>query len=164
MLSVERFFLWHAAPITVSFIPALASIALTASVLVLSQETAAAIKVQSIVRRNQTMSRLEAEGITTAAIRNRSRKRQARMGSSGVSGSADIPGLFACCGVGLAFGDSTEENYQTSRQHEKDHYLEVKKEREAKEEELRANFKKLEAKRKAARRTDVEEIIEVVDE
>lgn len=110
------------------------------------------------------MKYLEGQGMTTAAIRNRSRKRQARMGSRGTSGSTDVPTLFACCGVGLAFGDSTEESYQQSRQHEMDQYMDRKKEREDREEELRVNFKKLEAKKKAARRTDVAETIEVVDE
>ena len=110
------------------------------------------------------MRKLEEKGVTTAAIRNRSRRRQARLDPHGVSGSADIPNLFACCGVGLAFGDATEEGFQAARQHEKDQYLERKKEKEAKEEELRIQFQKLAAKKKAARRTDVDEVIEVVDE
>lgn len=129
------------------------------------QETAAAIKVQAVVRRNQAMIELERQGITTAAIRNRSRRRLARMGPRGTSGSADIPNLFACCGVGLAFGDATEENAQASRRHQKEQYLEHRKDKEAKEEELRIQFKKLAAKKKAARsNADVEEVFEVVEE
>lgn len=109
------------------------------------------------------MRELENDGITTAAIRNRSRRRQARMDREHV-GSADIPNLFACCGVGLAFGDATEEDYEATRQHQKDQYLERKKEKEAKEEELRVKFQKMAAKKKAARRSDVEEVFEVVEE
>ena len=109
------------------------------------------------------MKELENQGITTAAIRNRSRRRQARMGPHGNSGSADMPSLFACCGVGLAFGDATEEDFEASRQHQRDQYLERKKEKEAKEEELRIKFKKLAAKKRAARRDDVEEVLEVVE-
>lgn len=86
------------------------------------------------------------------------------MDPQSASGSADIPNLFACCGVGLAFGDATEENFQASRQYQNDQYVERKKQKEAKEEELRIKFQKLAAKKKAARRTDVEEVIEVVDE
>lgn len=129
-------------------------------------ETSAAIKVQSVFRRNQTMKQLEEQGMTTAAIRNRSRRRQARMNQRGVAGSGDIPSLLACCGVGLAFGEATEENYEATRKHESDLYLERKKEKEAREEELRLKFQKLSAQKKAAaaRRNDVEEVLEVVDD
>ena len=62
------------------------------------QETSAAIKVQSIARRNQVMSEMDAQGMSTSAIRNRNRQRRAKrgMGSSG-----DSPGIFQCCGMGL---------------------------------------------------------------
>jgi hypothetical protein len=113
------------------------------------------------------MKQLEEEGITTAAIRNRSRRRQARMNQKGVAGSGDIPNLLACCGVGLAFGEATEENYAASREHAKEEYLERKKQKEAKEAELRAQFLKLSAQKKAAaaaRGDDVEEVLEVVEE
>ena len=129
-----------------------------------AQETAAAVKVQSVARRNQCMAALEAQGVTTAAIRNRSRRRRARQEARGLAGSADIPNLFACCGVGLAFGEATEENYEATRRFEKEQYLERKKEKAAKEEELRARFQKMAAQRKAARSSDVEEVFEVVDE
>jgi hypothetical protein len=134
---------------------------------VVSQETSAAIKVQSVVRRNLTMKHLEEEGITTAAIRNRSRRRKARMNQRGVVGSGDIPNLLACCGVGLAFGEATEENYEVTREHEKEEYLERKKQKEAKEAELRIQFQKLSAQKKAAaaaRGDDVEETVEVIEE
>jgi hypothetical protein len=129
------------------------------------KETSAAIKVQSVFRRNQTMRALERQGITTAAIRNQARRRQARMNEHGLSGSADMPSLLACCGVGLAFGDATEVDFQTARHHEKEAYLERQKEKEAKEQELRMQFLKLSAKKKAAaRREDVEEVYEVIEE
>ena len=116
-------------------------------------------------RRNQTMKELERQGITTAAIRNRSRRRQARLNQQGLTGSADIPNLLACCGVGLVFGESTEEDMQVTRQHQKEQYIERKRDQEAKEEELRMQFQKVVAKKKAvSRRDDVEEVVEVVEE
>lgn len=113
------------------------------------------------------MKHLEEQGITTAAIRNRSRRRQARMNQKGVAGSGDIPNLLACCGVGLAFGEATGESYEATREHEKEEYLERKKQKEAKEAELRIQFQKLSAQKKAAaaaRGDDVEEVVEVVEE
>ena len=113
------------------------------------------------------MKHLEEQGITTAAIRNRSRRRQARMNQKGIAGSGDIPNLLACCGVGLAFGEATGEDYTATREHEKEEYIERKKQKEAKEAELRIQFKKLSAQKKqaaAARGDDVEEVVEVVEE
>jgi Zn-finger nucleic acid-binding protein len=111
------------------------------------------------------MRDLERQGITTAAIRNRSRRRQARLNQHGLSGSADIPNLLACCGVGLAFGEATEEGFQATREHQKEEYVERKKQKEAREEELRRQFQKIAAKKKAAaRRDDVEEVFEVVED
>jgi hypothetical protein len=87
------------------------------------------------------MKQLEKEGRTTAAIRNRSRRRKARMfGNNTISGGADIPNIFACCGVGLAFGDATEENFFISRQRERYQYEEEKKQTETKEELLRQQY------------------------
>jgi hypothetical protein len=128
------------------------------------QETAAAIKVQSVYRRNKAMKELEEKGITTACIRNRARRRQARLSSNGIAGSADIPNLFACCGLGLAFGEATEEDYEASRQHAREQYIARKKEREEKEAELRKQYRKSAAKKFAERGTDVEECFEVVDD
>ena len=113
------------------------------------------------------MKHLEEQGITTAAIRNRARRRQARMNQKGIIGSGDIPNLLACCGVGLAFGEATGENYESTREHEKEDYLERKKQKEEKEAELRSQFQKLSAQRKAAAAAsggDVEEVLEVVEE
>jgi len=111
------------------------------------------------------MKELEQQGITTAAIRNRARRRKAKMeDSDGLVGSADIPNLFACCGVGLAFGEATEEHYMLERQHEKEQYLERKKEKEAKEEALRKTFLKMSAQKKSAKGDDVQEVFEVVED
>jgi hypothetical protein len=123
------------------------------------QETAAAIKVQAAFRRNKALRDLEKEGITTAAIRNAQRRRKAQQRNA-QTGTADIPSLFQCCGVGLAFGDATEEDYEAARQHEKEQYEERKKARERREEELRQNY--IQAQK--AKQTPVKEIIEVVDE
>lgn len=129
-----------------------------------AQETAAAIKVQSVYRRNKTMAELEKQGITTAAIRNRTRRRQARKDARGkAAGSADIPNLFACCGVGLAFGDATEEDYEATRQFQREKYLERKKEKEQQEADLRRQYRKQAAQKHAKRGSDVEEAYEVVE-
>lgn len=108
------------------------------------------------------MEELENQGITTAAIRNRSRRRQARMEARGATGSADIPSFFACCGVGLAFGDATEEDYEATRQYQRDQYYQKKTEKENEEAQLREKFKHLEAQKKAARPSFVKETYEVV--
>lgn len=124
------------------------------------QETAAAVKVQSIARRNLTMESLARQGITTAAIRNRQRR---RLAPRGVAGSADVPNLFACCGIGLAFGDATEEDYETTRVHEREEYFQRKQEKLEREEQLRQEFQKTVAQKKAARGSDVNEAYEIVE-
>lgn len=45
------------------------------------------------------MDDLQEEGIETAAMRNKNRRRRARRARGAVS--EDAPGLFACCGMGL---------------------------------------------------------------
>jgi hypothetical protein len=72
------------------------------------QETAAAIKVQSVFRRNKAMAALESEGVSTSAMRNRKRRRRAK--SRNVATTEDTPGVFSCCGVGLLFGDASEDD------------------------------------------------------
>ncbi len=87
------------------------------------------------------MKQLEDEGRTTVAIRNRIRRRKAKMYSTKYkAGGADIPNIFACCGVGLAFGEATEENYYLTRQNEKLQYEEEKKQAEMKDEQLRKYY------------------------
>lgn len=100
------------------------------------------------------MADLERQGLTTAAIRNRSRRRKALRGEIGTD---DVPGLFRCCGIGLAFGDATEENYEEMRQHNKEQYLERKKAKELQELELRNRYRR---KPKADAEEEAYEIVE----
>lgn len=122
-------------------------------------ETSAAIKVQSVFRRIKAMKELEQKGHSTAAMRNRARRRAAR---SQVRGNSDIPSLFRCCGVGLAFGDATEESEEVERARAKEAYEARKKVREAKEAELRNNYRKVHNEKKEKQRA--QEAFEVVDE
>ena len=123
------------------------------------QETSAAIKVQSVFRRIKAMKELEQKGHSTAAMRNRARRRAAR---SQVRGNSDIPSLFRCCGVGLAFGDATEESEEVERARAKEAYEARKKARETKEAELRNNYRKVHNEKKEKQRA--QEAFEVVDE
>jgi hypothetical protein len=100
------------------------------------------------------MADLERQGLTTAAIRNRSRRRKALRGDTGTD---DIPSLFRCCGIGLAFGDATEENYEEMRQHDKEQYLERKKAKELRELELRNRYRR---KPKADAEDEAYEVVE----
>lgn len=104
------------------------------------------------------MKELEEQGISTAAIRNRARRREAR--GRGLNGTDDIPSLFRCCGVGLAFGDATED-YEEYRLQEKEEYEKRKKERERYEEQLRLQYRKKVVTRPKA---NAEEAYEVVNE
>jgi hypothetical protein len=119
------------------------------------QETVAAVKVQAAFRRNKTLRDLERAGLSTAAIRNAQRRRKAQQERN----TADIPSIFQCCGLGLAYGDDTEEDFEASRQHEKELYEERKKAREEREADLRYGY----VKQQREKQTSVEEIIEVVD-
>eukprot|EP00934_Nitzschia_sp_Nitz4_P000949 Nitzschia sp. Nitz4//scaffold120_size68122//44587//45448//NITZ4_006050-RA/size68122-augustus-gene-0.58-mRNA-1//1//CDS//3329534296//949//frame0 len=82
-------------------------------------EAHAAVKIQSIARRNIVMNKLEAQGISTSAIRNRKRRRKAKKLTAQ---SADVPSVFACCAVGLAFGDATEQDDQAYREFQRKQY------------------------------------------
>jgi hypothetical protein len=108
-------------------------------------ETAAAIKVQAAFRRNQVMRELAEHGISTAAMRNRSRRKKRTEENVGTD---DVPSLFRCCGVGLAFGDASEEDYESARETQKTLYEERKKARAEKEEELRLHYKRTSYARK----------------
>lgn len=108
----------------------------------LPQETAAAIKVQAAFRRNKAMAELERQGLSTAAIRNRSRRRKAWSNGGRFGSTDDVPSLFRCCGIGLAFGDATEEDYEEMRQHDKALYEERKKAREEREQQLRSHYRR----------------------
>jgi hypothetical protein len=123
----------------------------------LLQETSAAIKVQSAFRRNKVMREMEEQGQSTAAIRNRARRRAAM--NKEHRGTDDIPGIFGCCGVGLAFGDATED-YEADREHQKQLYEQRKKEREEHEAMLRSQYRRAHAQRP---RDDMLEVYEVVE-
>jgi len=101
-------------------------------------ETAAAVKVQSIFRRNKVMDDLAAENKTTAAMRNQNRKRGTREGQMNFVNTEDTPSFFQCCGVGLMFGDAAEEDEKARKEWEKAQYEEKKRLKAAEEEKLRA--------------------------
>ncbi len=116
-------------------------------------ESSAAIKIQSIFRRNQALKSLEDEGKSTAAMRNRIRARQ--MEGKNMSGE-DVPTIFRFCGLGLLFGDATGQD---------DDALNSKNRGKAK---IEAKERKESMKRKfhfrKKKSTHMEEAIEVVDD
>jgi hypothetical protein len=115
--------------------------------------------VQAAYRRNKAMSELEREGRTTAAIRNRARRRKAVE----MYGIDDVTNLFRCCGVGLGFGDDyAAEDYKASREYQKEQYEEKKKAREEREAKLRSDFQKAQIAKKTTR-GGVEEAYEIVE-
>ncbi|CAJ1938060.1 unnamed protein product [Cylindrotheca closterium] len=105
-------------------------------------ESNAAIKIQSVQRRNMVMQELEDKGMSTAAIRNRKRRRKAAKEAHPymASQSQDTPSIFACCAVGLAFGDATEDGDDAYRLLEKKKYEERQKQQAAHEEALRRQY------------------------
>lgn len=82
---------------------------------------------------------LERQGISTAAIRNRRRRRAAQSRSQSID-------LWNCCGVGLAWGEE-DEDQEAWRERDRRQYQERKEEREAKEAALREQFIKKMAQR-----------------
>jgi len=72
------------------------------------QETAAAVKVQSIVRRNAAISKIEKEGKSTVSMRNRARSRRTKLRKT--VASEDVPSILRFCGIGFLFGDATGED------------------------------------------------------
>lgn len=126
-------------------------------------ETAAAIKVQAAYRRHVVMERMEAEGVRTSAIRNRRRRKKAAIrkqeqGYGALVSSEDAPSMLACCAVGLAFGDATEEDDKAYRDFQKKQYENRVKQQAAHEEALRTRY--LQSHGAGVGR--VEEIIEIV--
>lgn len=115
-------------------------------------ESSAAIKIQSIFRRNQCLNLLEEEGISTAAMRNRIRSRQA---DAKHASSEDVPTIFRFCGMGLLFGEVTGEDNDALNSHNtgKDKIAEKEKKESIKR---RFRFKKKKSEQ-------VEEAIEVVE-
>ena len=88
------------------------------------------------------MKDLEERGLSTAAIRNRKRRRKAAKEAHPymVSQSQDTPSIFACCAVGLAFGDATEDGDDAYRMLEKRKYEDRQKQQAAHEEALRRQY------------------------
>jgi hypothetical protein len=113
-------------------------------------ETAAAVKIQSIYRRNKVLKYLEENNLSTPGMRNRRRKRMAKMGKAQ---SEDVPFPFNLCGIGLLFGDGTLEDEQYTSS------LEKKKKEELEKED--ANKRKFRMRKKAGQH--LEEGIEVVE-
>lgn len=107
-----------------------------------TKESNAAIKIQSVQRRNNVMNDLEARGLSTAVIRNRKRRRLAAKQAHPypASQSQDAPSIFACCAVGLAFGDATEEGDDAYRLLEKRKYEDRQQQQAAHEEALRRQY------------------------
>jgi hypothetical protein len=113
-------------------------------------ESAAAVKVQAVFRRNQVLNQLEREGKTTAAIRNRMRSRHA--GKKAMA-SEDVPAIFRFCGMGFLFGDATGEDTDALNQKKED-----KRALKYAQEDLKRKFRM----RKKSE-VELEEAVEVVD-
>jgi hypothetical protein len=119
-------------------------------------ESAAAIRVQSVFRRNKTLKQLESEGKLTASMRNRQRSIKYKPGNNMVS--EDVPGIFRFCGVGFLFGDAMGEDSDVLNEKDKSN-SEVKKQMKMAEEEKKRKFR---MRNKSS--VKVEESIEVVDD
>lgn len=117
-------------------------------------ETAAAIKVQSVYRRNKVLKYLEENDMSTPGMRNRRRRRMAKMGKVK---SEDVPFPFNMCGVGFLFGDGTleDEGYTNS--------LEKKKKEKKKEDMEMEDAKKRKFRMRKKGSQHLEEGIEVVE-
>lgn len=98
-------------------------------------ETSAAIKVQAAFRRNQALRELGEMGLSTAAMRNKERARNAKKTTQKTG--EDVPGAFALCGIGLLFGDTSGEDEETRRLKEKDGFEQRRVAELQKEERLR---------------------------
>jgi hypothetical protein len=108
------------------------------------------------------MSKLEARGFSTSAIRNRRRRRKAAKQPyrSKVSQAAAAPGFFQCCAMGLAFGDLTEDDDEAYRQFQKKQYEERQRQQAMHESALRKRYMKQHGHVASAK---VIEAVEVVD-
>uniref|UniRef100_A0A7R9WVF7 Uncharacterized protein n=1 Tax=Craspedostauros australis TaxID=1486917 RepID=A0A7R9WVF7_9STRA len=124
-------------------------------------ETSAATKVQANYRRFKVMKTLEESGKSTSAIRNRRRRRKAASRfayGTKTQVSEDAPSLFNWCGVGLVFGDATEEDDEVYRELQKKRYEEKRKEQAAHEEALRRRF--MQSSKEGGRVIEAVEVIE----
>ena len=118
-------------------------------------ESSAAIKVQSVFRRNQALNVLEKEGKSTATMRNKIRMREAKKNGK-VMASEDTPAFLRFCGIGMLFGDATGEDTDALNS-QNELGLQKLQQKEAKESKKRMF-------RMRKKSTDqIEEAIEVVD-
>jgi len=108
------------------------------------------------------MDMMEKKGISTSAIRNRKRRRYAAANRSRsmIFASEDAPNLFACCAMGLAFGDVAEEDDDAYRRFQNEQYEERIKQQELREMSVRKRYMR---ERRAGITGKVVEEIEVVD-
>jgi hypothetical protein len=95
------------------------------------QEAAAAIKIQSIHRRNQATQEMASRGYETKFM-----KKQRLRRSRGISSSS--PSFFNFCGLGLLFCNGEEKAEEQRRAQDKLQYEEKKRMELAKEEKLRS--------------------------
>jgi|EP00550_Attheya_septentrionalis_P005992 hypothetical protein len=116
-------------------------------------ETAAALKVQSVYRRNRAIWELEREGLSTAYMRNRHHQRNS---SQWFAASEDVPTPCSFCGLGLLFGDATED-WDGKKQMKRDKFEEKQRKREEKEQKSRS----YRAKKKSG--PMVQESVEVIE-
>ena len=118
-------------------------------------ETSAAIKLQSIFRRNRSIDNLYSSGKTTAYMRNRLRRKEAGFAGRLMAGE-DVPTFMRFCGIGMLFGDATGEDNDVlnSQKEEGLKRLQKKEKEEQKKRKFRMRKKKEE---------QLEEAIEVVD-
>mmetsp|Transcript_3641 Transcript_3641/g.4132 ORF Transcript_3641/g.4132 Transcript_3641/m.4132 type:complete len:267 (-) Transcript_3641:148-948(-) len=118
-------------------------------------ECAAAIKVQSIFRRNCVITRLEREGKLTASMRNKLRSRQSRKTNKV---SEDVPALLRFCGIGFLFNDALGGDSDALNEKEKSRSEDNRQLRLAQDETNRK------FRMRSRRGEIVEEAVEVVEE
>lgn len=117
-------------------------------------EAAAAVKIQSTFRRHLALKALEEKGVSTAAMRNKIRSRNARKKNWD---SEDVPTMFRFCGIGYLFSDATgEDTYAYDAEHTatRDEKFNAKINKDAK-------LRKFKMRQKAD--VGLEEAVEVVD-
>jgi len=125
-------------------------------------ETTAAIKIQATYRRLQTQNYLDANGLSTPGMRNRRARLQAHYHASqkrngNHMSSVDVPFPFSLCGVGLLFGDGTQED---------DHIVQKLEKRKKEKKKFKVHRQDEEKRKFRMRKKDsqhLEEGIEVVE-
>lgn len=124
-----------------------------------TQETTAAIKIQAVYRRIQTLNYIDANGLSTPGMRNRRAQRKARYQTRMAkhASSADVPFPFNMCGVGLLFGDGTFEDEQIVDT------IEKKKKSKKKFQSVREDEEKRKFRMRKKESQHMEEGIEVVE-